>query len=493
MEPFQLQPVQGPGPLPCPAAGDAPGPSSSPLDVFLSYGHEDYEWVHENLLTSLRDAGVTVYIDDDFEIGKFSLKAMEDAVARCRHTLLVLTPAWCASPWANFEMILAATPSPLGGRVLPLLLETCELSPMLAALVYVDFRLLRRRKEEFAKLLRAIAATAPAPKPVQGEPVRRGLVALTELILEPEVRDAVVAFRLHFQRVCGRIGIFGAYKKIHDQLHTLQLHCYDRIVQEAKRFPGDDLAVRNLRDHETTLRGTITELRHIEQRVSFPAGELSWIPQYLEPALEALHTALETREPKGLGRTRSLLNRVLTLRPSEINTRLNDMARDLPLSGLIDAMTVVRDRMSSLELDPEKVRRFESGIETLDRLRETLDFLVAEHDRWQEAEQELRLTEETWDGTIEGITDSWSKIRETIEPMTANNTELWAVPLRQEAERLTRAVETQDPEEAETCFRSFRREAAARFHQVDVMLKDQCDELHEVDEPLAFLLERIKS
>jgi hypothetical protein len=465
-----------------------------PPQVFLSYSHEDREWVHEYLLKRLRAEGIRVLIDsDDFEIGDYSITAMEKAAARCRHTILVLTPAWVASPWANFERILAATAGPLERRLLPVLLKDCELPPGTAALVYADFREPSRREAEFDKLRRAIVGPVLSREPVQGEPVRRGLVALGDLMQEREVRDAVIAFRIHFQRVCGRIGVVGDYKDLHDLLHTLQLHCYDRIRQEAKRFPDDDLAVDDLREHAATLQSTIDDLRHVEQRGSLPPGEVSWIQRDLEPALGLLHAALETLEPKSLRRTISLLNRVLTARPSEINTRLNDAARDLPFTELIQAMTVVRDRMRSLDLDLEKVQQFETGIETLARLGQTLTAMVADHDQWQEAEQELRLTEETWDGTIEGIEDSWSRIRETLEPMTRDSTEPWAASFRQEAQRMSAALATQDLERAQRCFRSFRRQASNRFHRVDVMLKDQCDELRKVAEPLAALLRRIES
>ncbi|HEX7181503.1 MAG TPA: toll/interleukin-1 receptor domain-containing protein [Thermoanaerobaculia bacterium] len=463
-------------------------------DVFLSYSHKDREWVQDYLLKRLREEGVSVSIDsEDFEIGDPSIEAMAKAASRCRHTILVLTPDWVASPWAHFEWTVAASASPLERRVLPLLLKDCQLSAGISQLVYADFRELPRREAEFAKLLRAIAGTAPLPEPIKGEPVRRGLVALSELIQEPAVREAVVAFRIYFQRVCDRIGTLGDYKDLHDSLHELQLHGYDRIIQEARNFPADDQAVDNLREHEATLRSTIEKLRRVEEHASFPAGELSWIEKYLEPALDSLHAAVEKLEPKNLRRSLSLLNRVLTIRPSETNTRLNDAARDLPLAELIDAMGVVHDSMSSLDLDVHKVQEFGIGIKTLDHLRQTLSTLVADHDRWQEAEQELRLTEETWDGTIEGIQDSWLRIHETLEPMTVGNTELWTVPFRQEAQRLSDAIAAQNPERARRCFRSFRREVSIHFHSVDAMLKDQCDELRKAVDPLAVLLRRIEA
>ena len=466
------------------------GPGSPPFyDVFLSYSHKDGGWVRDHLVQRLRAEGVKVLIDsDDFVVGEPSVRSMEEAVANSRHTLAVLTPDWARSRWARFESLRALSDR----KLLPLLLEDCEIPPRIRALNYADFRVPSRREAELVKLLRVIVATAPAPEPVAGEPVRRGLVALGDLMQEPEVRDALVASGIHLKRVYERIGIVGGYKKVHDQLHTLQLHGYDRILREAKRFPDDVLAVEALREHETTLRSTIAELRHIEERALLPAGELGWIQRDLEPARDSLSAALETLEPKSLQRTVWQLKRVLTTRPSEINTRLNAAARDLPLAELIRELTRVRETMRSLHLDQDKVQLFASGVDALTRLSKALGTLVEDHDRWQEAEQGLRLTEETWSGAVEEIEDSWAQIRETLRPMT-ECAELWTAPLRQQAQRMDAALESRDLEAARNSFRCFRREASTRFHQVDVMLKDQCDELDKVADPLASLLGRIES
>lgn len=111
-------------------------------DVFISYSHHNAKWVREWLLPPLEAAGITVCIDfRDFEPGAPSLTEMERAVMQSRKTLLVLTPSYIASDWTEFESILAQTLDPAARkrRLLPLLLEHCELPLRIRMITYLDF------------------------------------------------------------------------------------------------------------------------------------------------------------------------------------------------------------------------------------------------------------------------------------------------------------------------------------------------------------------
>ncbi|HVT17098.1 MAG TPA: toll/interleukin-1 receptor domain-containing protein [Thermoanaerobaculia bacterium] len=471
--------------------GGPPAEAAFKYDIFVSYSHLDQEWVQGCLLPRLQSEHLKICIDeDDFEVGDFSVLSMQEAVRRSRHTLIVLTPNWVDSVWAEFESLLTVTGAPLQRRLLPLLLSPCEPPPYIAALVYADFTQPSRREVEMARLLRSIGA-APPPEAVRGEAVRKGLAALSDLMREPRVRDAVISFRIHFQNACDKIEIAGNYKDLHDLLHTLQLHCYDRIVQEAKSFPGDELSQANLAEHEATLQGLLDDLRDVVRRGGVTPNEVCWIERDLEPARQDLRGALETKDARQLKRAAWKINRVLAIEPSQINTRLNDAASTLPLPALIAAMSVVLGQIRSLDLDADKVHQFEVGVDTLSRLHVTLTALVLDHDRWQEADLDLRLIESNLEQSLDALEFSWSQVKEKLAPLADGTSEPWAVTFRQEAERLALALEAQDAARSRLHFRSFRRLAGIRFHRVDVILKDQCDELRKVGEPLASVLRRM--
>ncbi|HTG33845.1 MAG TPA: TIR domain-containing protein [Thermoanaerobaculia bacterium] len=111
-------------------------------DLFISYSHDDKEWVRTWLLPRLEAASIAVCIDwRDFAIGISSIQNMEDAVERSGRTILVLSPSWVKSEWASFESILSQSSDPVGvrQRTLPLLLQPCELPRRLKILTYADF------------------------------------------------------------------------------------------------------------------------------------------------------------------------------------------------------------------------------------------------------------------------------------------------------------------------------------------------------------------
>jgi len=128
-------------------------------DVFISYSHKDEEWVRRKLLPTLEKQGVKVCIDfRDFAPGKAAVLNMQDASARSRHTLLVLTPDWLSSEWTLYESLLSRTEDPAGlqQRTIPLMVKRCTPPPFLSLLTWVDFTDPRREKEAWQSLFRAL-------------------------------------------------------------------------------------------------------------------------------------------------------------------------------------------------------------------------------------------------------------------------------------------------------------------------------------------------
>ncbi len=137
-------------------------------DVFISYSHADKAWVRGELLARLEASSLRVCIDDrDFRPGAPSVKEMEHAVVNSRKTVLVLTPAYVASAWTDFEALMLATLDPANQnlRVIPLLRERCELPLRIRYLTYVNMADPDDWDIAWRQLLTALGAPPELPAP----------------------------------------------------------------------------------------------------------------------------------------------------------------------------------------------------------------------------------------------------------------------------------------------------------------------------------------
>lgn len=137
------------------------------FDVFISYSSKDKDWVRGELLTKIEQAGVKACIDfRDFTRGAPGIKEMERAVEQSRKTLLILTPNYIESGWAEIENIMAGVLDPANRdlRLLPLLKADCKRSPRITALTHIDFTEAADHDLAWRQLLTALGR-APEPEP----------------------------------------------------------------------------------------------------------------------------------------------------------------------------------------------------------------------------------------------------------------------------------------------------------------------------------------
>ncbi len=108
------------------------------------------------LLPNLEKSGIPCHIDyRDFEIGLPSLINMERAVETCEKTILVLSPNWVKSEFAQFEGVMLQTESPLNlkKKIIPLMLSSCDLPKRLSIFTYADFSEESEQSDQFKRLI----------------------------------------------------------------------------------------------------------------------------------------------------------------------------------------------------------------------------------------------------------------------------------------------------------------------------------------------------
>jgi hypothetical protein len=319
-----------------------------------------------------------------------------------------------------------------------------------------------------------------------------GLIALREMMQHSsDVRTAAIVFQTDFEVAHDQVDLLGDYKDLHDLLHRLQFHCYNGIVQAATRFPTDEMTLDNLTDYALTLEGIIDELKQVSGRPAIPKQELAWIED-VRLTKDDLRNAIDALDEKLLKKVIWRLNRLLTTQPARINTLLNLAARTLRLPALLSALTRVCNHITSLELDPDKVLAFQSGLDALGKLDQTLSELVDHHDRWQMLDVELRRIEASIDRDLAELEMSWPDVKPKAESLYNMCIEEWAAALHKEGNALDEALMSNNPVKVRRCFRSYQRRAADRFFRVDIQLKALCGDLRQIGVPLASVLRIIQ-
>lgn len=112
-------------------------------DAFISYSHNDSQWVKKILIPKLESHNFKVIIDyRDFRGGSFSIEEMERAVIQSRNVILVLTEDYLKSNWSKFENIMAQSldPSAIQRKIIPILRKSCKIPLRLKILHYRDMR-----------------------------------------------------------------------------------------------------------------------------------------------------------------------------------------------------------------------------------------------------------------------------------------------------------------------------------------------------------------
>jgi hypothetical protein len=461
-------------------------------DVFISYSHKDKEWVSDVLVKMLRENRLDVLVDEsDFEAGLASIENMTDSVERSRRTIAVLTPNWVESEWTRFEGLLTAQEDPTGGRgrLIPILRQQCSPPKWISIRSYLDFVDDARVSNMMARLVRTLRRPLLQGQVVRTEAVDRGLRTLADMIESGPVRDMLIEYRFRFENIISRIERVVTYKGVHDQLHHIQLHCYDAILRDAPRLAMDESAVDSIDFYAKDLRSAIGTLRKLDACPVFESARLAWIAT-LQRASDILAAGVEARSEAEVKKAAGVINRVLVSEPPRIDARLSEAATELELQAVTDAVTFVCQRGEEAAMEPEKLARLREARDVMEQLDENLALLVRSHFLWQDVDVVMRRVDTNIDADTFELVDEWPELRRNVEVLSATAA-AWARDLRAQAKSVDDAIAENDAGKMARQFRRYRRSAVLYFSSVDTDLMDQCRELDGVGMPLAAVVEAL--
>ncbi|MGK5551457.1 toll/interleukin-1 receptor domain-containing protein [Actinomadura kijaniata] len=122
-------------------------------DVFISYSHNDADWVR-SFAERLKNDGIDVAYDELFLLpGDPLVHKIEQTVRDSTHGLLVYSPAAAASRWVGeeYQAMLGQAIDDPDRRLIPVLVKDVELPLFARNRYYLDFR--KGITAEYDKLL----------------------------------------------------------------------------------------------------------------------------------------------------------------------------------------------------------------------------------------------------------------------------------------------------------------------------------------------------
>ena len=134
-------------------------------DVFVSYSRHD-QLIVRVLVDRLAQSGLRVFYDEaDIAVGDSLVDSLHRAVQEARYVLVVMSPHYFASQWTSRETDLALQQEVDSNRtkVIPVLVQDCEIPPLLRTKIYADFRTQESIEESFPRLLQALKEPPVSP------------------------------------------------------------------------------------------------------------------------------------------------------------------------------------------------------------------------------------------------------------------------------------------------------------------------------------------
>jgi len=111
------------------------------MKVFISHSHKDKEFVTP-LRYSLNQLGIETWVDDfNLQSGDNIIAKIEKGLSEATHLIVVLSSSYVESKWTRTELnsFLSDKGFRLERRIIPILIEQCEIPILLSDIMYYDF------------------------------------------------------------------------------------------------------------------------------------------------------------------------------------------------------------------------------------------------------------------------------------------------------------------------------------------------------------------
>ncbi len=267
----------------------------------------------------------------------------------------------------------------------------------------IFLRAVRTARSGRPELVAAIARLCPAAAnnaPSAKQQVASVLAGLETL--KTHAADAAIAgpLRLSRDQLGGLAAGFDrlkSYKALHDCLQQIQIRQYRQLVDDVKRLRTDPLV-------SVTLDNQLLQLDILSDAAVEGAGglpdtplerrlEMRWI-RILKTSLIQLREAVAAFDDRAATLAVTSIRDLIRKEPFRVNGLLTATAEGLPLGDLIETIGSVCNAIAAN--DPSRAK-LDVAHQALQNLYPRLRGQVAEHDRWQDVENELWSADQAMD------------------------------------------------------------------------------------------------
>lgn len=319
--------------------------------------------------------------------------------------------------------------------------------------------------------------------------IHKGIGALEALAHDPNARPLILRVSDDLRDASDNIARLSHYKQLHDEFQELQVR-YSVIERDCRNAATDDTAWNTLAEYLTQWDDIIGRMLTIAHQPGFAPGDAAWTGR-LTQIRHDVRIALETQTIEPLTRVLPIMHRMLEREPSLVNARLFEVVRGMLQRSVIPPLVELHAALMRRRVDAASLDDFARGIESLKGLRDRLQVLVTEHDRWQRLEDELNPIASNVSRSPEVLAQSWPFVSELVHEMLGGLQEEWATALLMLDARIQERLAAGDATRARPLFYQFHSRVGNRFRLVNDDLLKVVVELQKIGESLQLFLKRI--
>lgn len=325
--------------------------------------------------------------------------------------------------------------------------------------------------KEFESRLTQEAEATPQPDP----DITDALLRIQEELKRNPDYDYL---KRRFEAILERISLLSDYKALHDGLHEIQYSYYQNIIASTKIVMDDKYAKYDLSKYLRDYRRVVTDMKDAAERKKVGLEEDQWIGQ-LEQAGNDLEEGIKKGNKAQMDSATQTINQVIGTQPTIVNRKLYAAvyAYKESLPEPTDVMKRVRERINAIAPESEPVKHFQKGIDSLKEMNSNLGALIAEHNTWQDVDNQLRILPDLLEAGVSVFNKRWQSLRARIEPFYTGNDDKSSQRLIEADDLLGAAIVGNEPDEVRRAFENYCSEASDRFFYVDKSVLELCEKL----------------